>query len=92
VNRAAASQPTTNTDVINFKAGPLIDTKQAAIQRAQQRKLAAENKAKMLAASGTSLYVKLIDGQEMIADFANCKFEGTEEIVSCGCCQFYNGF
>jgi hypothetical protein len=32
----------------------------------------------MMAASGTSLYVKILDGQEVIADFAGCKFEETE--------------
>jgi hypothetical protein len=39
---SSSSSSPTNIDIVNFKAGPLIDTKQAAIQRSQQRKVAAE--------------------------------------------------
>jgi hypothetical protein len=76
---ASPTAAVTNTDVINFKAGSLIDWRLAAQQRSQQRKIAAENRAKMFAAAAaegsSSLYVRLRDGQEMIADFKDCGYE-----------------
>lgn len=69
--------PATHTDIINFKAGSLMDWKTAAKQRVDQRKEESANKSKLMAESGTSLFVRILDGQEMIADFKDSKFEQT---------------
>jgi hypothetical protein len=70
----------TNTNITQFQtgSGSLINAKEAARQRTEQRKIAAANKLKLMAEAGTSMFVRILDGQEMIADFKDFKYEETE--------------